>query len=127
MRITGKSRSLVCALILSCAASAPTQANFTCSGSISYLGLSYDGVLVVSVGFGIWNVCNVNTSYSNGGISLESATCRAWYASILAAKKTGDPVVLYFLSNANTSNGPECSAIGSWVMPNPLPYFLQVQ
>ncbi|MEO8018736.1 MAG: hypothetical protein ABI769_13050 [Pseudomonadota bacterium] len=126
MRMTSRTRGLACALILGCAASMPSRANFTCSGPISYMGLSYNGSINVSVGFGIWGICNLNSPLASGGIGIEPSTCRGWYASILASKKAGEQITLYFTSNANTANGAECSALGSWVVPNPLPYFLEV-
>lgn len=126
MTMLRSSRVLACAVLLGMAASLPARANFTCSGQISYLGLDYSGSLNVSVGFGIWNICSFTSTSSNGGISIQPETCGAWYAAILASKKAGEPVMLYLTSSANTANGPECSAIGSWVVPSPLPYFLNV-
>lgn len=118
-------RRLVCAPILSCAASTPSLANFTCSGPISYLGASSNGSIYLSIGFGVWPICSLNSSYTNAGVTIDPATCRGWYAAILASKKAGDPVTLYFSSSANTANGPECSAVGSWGI-SAQPYFLDV-
>jgi hypothetical protein len=100
-------------------------ANFTCSGKVAYLGLSPDGVMTLSVsGFGVWYICSMSGPYGNAGHNAEG--CKAWYASALAAQKSGQGIVLYFQSPSGTSNGTDCTALGSWVIPNPGPYHLQV-
>ena len=100
-------------------------ANFTCSGKVTYLGLQPDGVVTMAVnGFGVWYICSLSGTYGNSGHNAEG--CKAWYASLLAAQKTGQGVVLYFQSPAGTSNGAECTALGSWVIPNPGPYHMTV-
>ena len=122
-----RARGYACAIILAMAAAVPAQANFTCGGNITYLGINYTGTVVMSVaGFGIWSICNFNETISNGGISVGPETCKAWYATLLANQKTNQQITLYFTSSASTSNGPECTALGSWVAPNPLPYFMQI-
>ncbi len=107
-------------------AGSPAFAAFTCEGKVNYLGLSPEGVVTVSIGgFGVWYICNQTTSHAgNGGITFSPEGCRAWYASFMAAQKAGTNVRLFFNTSANTSNGPECTALGSWAHPNPAPYHL---
>src|SRR5689334_15672518 len=60
------------------------QANFTCGGKVTYLGLFSDGTLTVGVnGYGPWYICNNSTA--SGTFSPE--TCRSWYAMLLATQK----------------------------------------
>jgi len=104
------------------------QANFTCAGGISYLGVNSLGTVYVAVGpFGIWPICGLTGSMSNGGSTVGMDSCKAWYAALLAQKAAGQGVTLYFTSTANTANGPECTALTSWVVPNPLPYHIDYQ
>jgi hypothetical protein len=91
------------------------------------VGLSYPGGVVSSVGgFGFSAVCSLTDSIESGGIAVAPETCRAWNATFLANQKANEGVTPYFTSPANTANGPECTALGSWVTPNPLPYFIQI-
>jgi len=83
----GWRRALAMGLIL---ASSSASANITCDGKIDYLGLSPDGSISVSEGFGVWYLCSQTNA-------------------------------------ASTSNGAECSALGSWLWPNPAPYHLNLQ
>jgi hypothetical protein len=102
------------------------SANFTCEGEIQYLGLSPEGAVSVHVGFGVWYICNQTVSITTGGVTYTPEGCRAWYATILAAQKAGTKIRFFFSSPANTSNGAECSAIGSWLWPSPAPYHMNV-
>jgi hypothetical protein len=107
----------------------PAFGAFTCTGTISYLGLSPEGMVTVAVnGFGVWYICNQTTAHTgNGGIVFSPEGCRAWYAAILAAEKSGTPVTFFFNTSANTNNGPECTALGSWTYPSPAPYHMNVK
>lgn len=126
MRILNIARRLSLAAVLACIVALPAHANIACKGNVSYLGLNSDGSMHISVGFGIWRICNFNSAFANGGVTIEAATCRAWYAGILASKASGTQVSIYLSSSASGTNGPECSAIGTWTAPSPLPYFLDV-
>jgi hypothetical protein len=102
-------------------------ANFTCAGQLSYLGLGPQGEVFLSVqGFGVWAVCNMTGPTTVGSITITPDGCKGWYASLLAAQKAGHSITLYFSSAQSGGNGPECTALGSWVTPNPLPYHLHV-
>jgi hypothetical protein len=99
-------------------------ANFTCTGKVAYLGLSPSGLVVLSVGFGVWVMCDQTTAFAGNGGTFTPEGCRAWYAAMLAAQKSDQSVQLFFASAATTNNGAECSALGSWVTPNPSPYHI---
>ena len=92
----------------------PASANFSCSGSISYLAVNANDVVFAAVGnFGVWAVCRL--SETSQGVSEDA--CKAWYASLLAAKRAGTGVVFYFESSASGNNGSECTALGNWTGP----------
>jgi hypothetical protein len=128
MSMTNRLRALACVLSGGLVWSLPAYANFTCEGQIAYLGLSPDGSISVALaGFGVWYICSQTSIQSTGGITYSPEGCRAWYASMLAAQKAGDPVRFFFTSSASTSNGAECTALGAWTWPNPAPYHFNVK
>jgi len=97
-------------------AATSAQANFTCSGQVSYLGVnSQDMVYVAVTGFGVWAICKLGDTWS--GVSPNS--CKAWYAGLLAAKRADSGVALYFDSSATGNNGSQCTALGSWSVSPP--------
>jgi len=104
---------------------ANAHANVTCTGLISYLGIDNAGYLYVNNGFGIWQVCSLSQAYTANGLNVAQDACKGWYASMLAAQKSGAQVALYFYNSnsANPINGAECNAFGNWSMPSP--YFIQ--
>jgi hypothetical protein len=116
---------LLCSLALA-AVSSTASANFTCDGKIQYLGLSPSGLVTVNVGFGTWYICDQTAPYGQNGITFSPEGCRSWFAVMLAAQKSGHGVRLFFNSSASTGNGPECTALGHWVLPNPSPYHMAV-
>jgi hypothetical protein len=105
---------------------APAYGAFTCEGKVTYLGMNSEGLVTVSVGgFGIWYICSQTSSFAgNGGITYSPEGCRAWFATFLAAQKSGSTIRFFFNTPANTSNGPECTALGSWAYPSPAPYHM---
>jgi len=104
------------------------EANFTCGGAITYLGVNSSSSLYVSMGpFGVWLICNLSSTSSNGGTSVTVDSCKAWYAALLTQKALGQSATLYFTSTANSNNGAECTAIGTWTSPSPLPYHMDYQ
>jgi hypothetical protein len=108
------------------AVSVNAVANVMCEGAVTYLGMGSNGSLNVSVNnYGVWAICNLTMTFNgNGGQTFTPETCRAWYAAILAAQKSGTSVMFYFATSASSANGPECTALGSWVVPDPSPYFM---
>jgi hypothetical protein len=120
-----KTRVLISALAVF--AVSPVFGANICEGKVTYLGMNSVGFVTVSVGgFGVWYICNPGTSFAgNGGVTYTPEGCRAWFATILAAQKSGTAIRFYFESSASTHNGPECVALGSWTYPSPAPYHLQ--
>jgi hypothetical protein len=109
-------------------ASQGAMANVTCEGKVTYLGLSPEGFISVSVnGYGVWYICNQTTTFAgNGGVNFTPEGCRASYASILAAQKADQSIRLFFNTSATTGNGPECTALGNWAYPTPAPYHMTI-
>jgi hypothetical protein len=128
LSVVRHARRFACVAMMAMVVSGNAAANFTCDGLVTYLGLTPDGGLTVAVnGYGVWSLCNLTTSFTTNGRTYTPEACRAWYAAILAAKKSDTAVILYFESSASTTNGPECTALGHWVVPNPSPYFIVVR
>ena len=121
-----RARKMVCVGLTSLLVSTGAAAHIYCTGQVSYLALNPDGTVNVGIGFGTWGLCNVSTPMTTGGFTFTPESCRAWFASMLAAQKSGDTVRFFFVNAASTENGPECSAIGHWVWPNPAPYHMQI-
>lgn len=96
-----------------------SRATAACVGTLSYLAINNAGSLYVDVGYGIWGVCGIRTALTSGGVTIEPETCRAWYAAFLAAQKSTGSIRLYFHDPISS-----CAAIGTWVVPNPLPYHM---
>jgi len=129
LKVTRHARRFACAAMLTMFVSGNALANFTCHGVVNSLGLTAHGNVNVGVHtYGIWALCNLHSTFTgNGGQVTAPETCRAWYAALLAAKKSETSIILYFESSASTSNGPECTALGSWVVPNPSPYYMDIR
>jgi hypothetical protein len=99
-------------------ASGSASASVDCQGKVTYLGLNPDGTVNVNIGFGIWGMCNVSSTYSLGSVTFTPESCRAWYSTFLAAQKSGSTIRMHFIS------GPACAQIGHWVFPDPAPYHM---
>lgn len=102
------------------------HAQFVCSGPVSSLALGPSGTVQVSLGsFGVWYLCELSTSDSYGGVTFTSDGCKGIYAMLLTAQATGQSVTMNFTSSdSGGSNGTDCAALGSWVQPNPAPYYI---
>jgi len=115
MNITMKHRwSVLPACALAAVLSTAAHANIYCAGKIAHLGLGQSGTVQVSVGYGVWYICDL--SVVRNGFSTES--CKGIYAGLLAARASDRSVSFYF----TLPDGTACSSIGSWVDPNPAPY-----
>lgn len=104
--------------------SSTASAVFTCEGKVTYLAVNPNGAVNLAVnGYGVWGICNVSNpiTLTDGG-TFTAEACRALFSSALAAQKSGTGIRLYFNTSATSSNGPECTALGSWVAPNPSAY-----
>jgi len=90
------------------------QANYSCSGPVSYLAVNSGDYVYVAVGsFGVWAICHL--SGPSQGVSVDA--CKAWYAGLLAAKRSESNVTMYFEGSAGGNNGPACAALGNWTTP----------
>jgi hypothetical protein len=107
----------VCRAVLVAIASLTTSlahANISCIGNVQYLAVSSNGSLYVGIGnFGTWSICSISHDDVWGGNNITAATCRGWYAGLLANKRSGEPVAMYLSNPPNTN----CSTVGSWVTP----------
>lgn len=121
-----RARRVFCAALLTMTIAGNAAANFTCNGKVTYLGLSTDGVLHVSVGsFGVWYVCSLTSTYVGNERTYTPEACRGWYATILAAQKADSSVEFYFGSSGQGTNDGQCVALGSWQVPTTSPYHMR--
>jgi hypothetical protein len=103
------------AALLSLAATS-AQANFTCSGAVWYLAVNNADVVYAGVAqFGVWAICSLKPA--NYLASADS--CKAWYAGLLAAKRSNSNILMYFDTANGGNNGQECTALGSWTISQP--------
>ncbi|MES1192618.1 MAG: hypothetical protein ABUS47_16275 [Steroidobacter sp.] len=99
------------AAMLGLLVASPSYANFSCTGKSNIVGVSTNGTVYVSIGFGIWEICNINSATG----SLTPDVCKSLYAAMLAANKSNTSLRMYFNNATDSNNGPSCSAIGNWV------------
>lgn len=124
-RTVRKVRRSICVALIGLTASMNAAATTYCEGLVTHLGVDSEGQLLVSVNnYGVWNICNLKSAFSGNGVNYAPETCRAWYAAVLSAQKTGSLILFYFSTSTDSYNGPACAAIGSWVVPNPSPYYM---
>jgi len=82
-RVTIWKRTLIaCAVAL---AAAPAHANIACVGVVNYLAVNSYGSVYLDIGSGIWAVCSITSALTSSGVTIAPETCRAWYATFLAA------------------------------------------
>jgi len=94
-----------------------TYAAIACTGNVSLLALSPgNGIVQVSNGFGVWYLCSVSSVVN--GVPTES--CKAVYSTLLAAQASGRTMTMDFDTTA------QCSQLGNWAVPNPIPYYMQI-
>ena len=95
-------------------------ANFSCAGKVSSIGLNpINGTLHVNAGYGVHYLCKVHTEFN--GVHPE--ICRTWYSMFLAAQASDRKVEQYY----NDGNGTNCTTLGSWAVPNPMPYYVELK
>lgn len=92
------------------------KANYFCVGDVSYLGVSSDGTLASSNGFGVHYLCNVSED-----------SCKVWSSLITAAKLTDRQVRFYYQNSTRSGeNGEYCSSIGDWLVPEDNVYHIEL-
>lgn len=84
------------------------NANYSCGGAVSYLGMDASGdlTLALSGSTPIHKICNVN---AQGSWGFTAGACKAAYASLLAARLTGKGITIYY-----NENGLTCSTLPNW-------------
>ena len=96
-------------------------ANFSCQGKVSTLALSpVGGTLQVNAGHGVHYLCTFHAEYN--GVHPE--ICKAWYSMFLTAKIAGKEIKQYY--SQTTGGAQNCSELGTWTDPNPMPYFVEI-
>jgi len=93
-------------------------ANYTCGGSVSYLGIDEGGDITVSLANStpIHKICNVTTQ---GSYRMTVPSCKAAYTAFLAARLAGKNMYVYY-----NDNGYTCSSLPSWAQITGV-YFVQ--
>lgn len=105
----------VCSLLFVLMA-ASSEANYSCTGKVEYLGASTQ--LSVSNGYGVHNLCNVSDE-----------KCKLWVSLILSAKLADRGISIYYQSNSSDTGDQSdgvCNDIGNWVVPADSPYFVRI-
>jgi hypothetical protein len=92
---------------------------FSCKGDVLSIGLGpTNGLLQVDAGYGIHYLCKLNEEF-NG---VDPETCKAWYSMFLTAQASARAIEQYY----RDGNGLSCSNLGSWAIPNPMPYYVVI-
>lgn len=95
------------------------SAGFSCPGKVSSIALGpASGTLQVNAGYGVHYLCKIHIEHN--GVHPE--ICKAWYSMFLSAQATGRQVIQYYDESAGGAQS--CSELGSWKVPNPLPYYV---
>jgi len=106
--------SLMLALIFSVNAN-----GFSCKGEVLSIAIGpTSGVLQVNAGHGVHYLCKLSGELN--GVHQE--TCKAWYSMFLTAQASGRAVEQYYADSGNEG----CAGLGSWVTPNPIPYYVVI-
>jgi hypothetical protein len=71
-------------------------------------------------------MCNVTSSFTITGGTVAPTSCQATFSQFLTAETTGKAVVFYFDYGSGTAPGCSVGAVGSWAIPSPYPYFIQM-
>jgi hypothetical protein len=96
------------ALLLSIALVAvPAQANYSCSGTVTYLGLSSGGVVTVAGPGGLTYVYVCTLGVNANGWTADA--CKAAYATLLGAKLSGQVADIFFLDTLTCTTQPAWS------------------
>lgn len=97
-------------LLIFAAALAPgvATANYSCAGSVSYLGIDASGDLTFRLAGStpIHKICNVN---AQGSWGFTVGACKAAYASLLSARLSSKSITVYY-----GDNGLTCSTLPEW-------------
>lgn len=101
------------------AVSFEASANFSCNGTVNYLGMDDGGNVFVSLNDTnhIHSICSVNAQSAFG---VTATACKSMYGTLLLAKSTGRNVSLYYRDMTYT-----CATIPNWGQ-MPSTYFVEL-
>lgn len=113
-----KARKHIACLAMTAALVFPSVSSaYICSGAVSYLGIDASGNVVVRVGPSqIHTICNMA---SQGTFAMSVPSCKAAYASLVAARLASKNMTIYY-----TDDGLTCETIPNWGLA-PKTYFVQ--
>ena len=107
---------------LACISGSAGASYFTCEGQVQSLALGpTNGIVQVNTGHGWHYICSLN--YTMAHVTQE--TCQAWFGALLTAQSTGAVILQAY--NIVDGGSQNCGELGSFVAPNPLPYFLEIK
>ena len=96
--------------------------NFFCQGKVSVLAVGpTNGILQVNTGHGVHYVCKLHEE-KNG---VHPEVCKAWYSMYLSAMVSGKEISQGY--SQIDGGAQDCASLGSWVTPNPIPYWVQIK
>ena len=89
-------------------ASPNSYADYSCSGTVGYLGIGANGDVTVSLSNStpVHLICSVGVQ---GGYVMSVPSCKFAYAAFLAARVAGKTMVVYYHDNGQT-----CGTLPSW-------------
>jgi hypothetical protein len=105
--MTMRNYLLVVTLLSMALIAVPAYATYSCSGTVTYLGLDDGGTLTVAGPGGLpaIYVCSMTTS----GNGWTADTCKTAYATLLAAKVSGQTADIFFSDNLTCTTQPAWS------------------
>jgi hypothetical protein len=108
--------AVLCAVWFSTTAAA--QANYSCTGQVTYLGVGSEGDVIVSLSNPTPRhyICSMA---AQGTYRMTVAACKAVYATLVTAKLSNKSVSIFYRPNEMT-----CETLSSWAAV-PSAYFVQ--
>ena len=106
-------------LLLALSVCSPASfANYSCSGTVGFLGIDAGGDLTLALAGAtpIHKICNV---VAQGTYVTAIASCKVAYAALLSARLTGKSMTIYY-----NENGLTCGTLTPWAAV-PGTYFVQ--
>lgn len=100
---------------------AATAEAFQCTGAVESIAIHpTGGTLQVNAGYGVHYLCKIHTEH-NG---VHPAICKTWYSMFLTAQTSGRNIDQYYSIDAGGAQS--CAELGTWKVPNPLPYYVAI-
>ena len=94
-----------------------TQAAFTCSG-VPQVAMNLGGSMLINNGYGWHVICSPATTLNN----IPPENCRELHKEFMLAEALNKTVTFYY--DYNNTTRKTCADLGSWVSPDPFPYFV---